>query len=155
MARETRNYDYSFLEVEVTDLLPNTHYYIRPYVTTEEGTGYGPVVEFTTEPGTEPIIDYFTMYIDTDRSVNLYATFYIDNYQITHYGYSYGIYSPETGTVTDEQKIEVPLEDNHGQQLSKVITGLRPGILYAFRVYAENGVGVTYSGYQTVKIPVE
>ena len=38
---------------------------------------------------------------------------------------------------------------------SKVITGLRPGILYAFRVYAENGVGVTYSGYQTVKIPVE
>ena len=59
------------------------------------------------------------------------------------------------GTVTDEQKIEVPLEDNHGQQLSKVITGLRPGILYAFRVYAENGVGVTYSGYQTVKIPVE
>lgn len=68
---------------------------------------------------------------------------------------SYGIYSPETGTVTDEQKIEVPLEDNHGQQLSKVITGLRPGILYAFRVYAENGVGVTYSGYQTVKIPVE
>lgn len=155
LARETRNYDYSFLEVEVTDLLPNTHYYIRPYVTTEEGTGYGPVVEFTTEPGTEPIIDYFTMYIDTDRSVNLYATFYIDNYQITHYGYSYGIYSPETGTVTDEQKIEVPFEDNHGQQLSKVITGLRPGIFYAFRVYAENGVGVTYSGYQTVKIPVE
>ena len=65
-----------FLEVEVTDLLPNTHYYIRPYVTTEEGTGYGPVVEFTTESGTEPIIDYFTMYIATDRSVNLYATFY-------------------------------------------------------------------------------
>ena len=30
LARETRNYDYSFLEVEVTDLLPNTHYYIRP-----------------------------------------------------------------------------------------------------------------------------
>ena len=64
-------------------------------------------------------------------------------------------FSYSTGTVTDEQKIEVPLEDNHGQKLSKVITGLRPGILYAFRVYAENGVGVTYSGYQTVKIPVE
>lgn len=155
LARETRNYDYSFLEVEVTDLLPNTHYYIRPYVTTEEGTGYGPVVEFTTEPGTEPIINQFSLYSYDDTSVELYASFYTNDYQITNYGYSYGIYSQETGTVKDEQMIEVPFGDDYGQELSKIVTGLRPGTRYAFRVYAKNGVGITYSGYQTVKIPVE
>lgn len=119
LARETRNYDYSFLEVEVTDLLPNTHYYIRPYVTTEEGTGYGPVVEFTTEPGTEPIINQFSLYSYDDTSVELYASFYTNDYQITNYGYSYGIYSQETGTVKDEQMIEVPFGDDYGQELSK------------------------------------
>lgn len=155
LARETRNYDYSFLEVEVTDLLPNTHYYIRPYVTTEEGTGYGPVVEFTTEQGTEPIINQFSLYSYDDTSVELYASFYTNDYQITNYGYSYGIYSQETGTVKDEQMIEVPFGDDYGQELSKIVTGLRPGTRYAFRVYAKNGVGITYSGYRTVEIPAE
>ena len=144
-----------FLEVEVTDLLPNTHYYIRPYVTTEEGTGYGPVVEFTTEPGTEPIINQFSLYSYDDTAVELYASFYTNDFLITNYGYSYGVYSQETGVVTNEQMIEVPFTDDYRQTFDEIVTGLRPGTLYAFRVYAKNGVGISYSNYRTIEIPAE
>jgi Fibronectin type III domain. len=85
----------------------------------------------------------------------LYALFYTIDYQITHYGYSYVIYSQDTGSVKDEQMIELPLGDDYAQELSNIVTGLRPGTRYAFCVYAKNGVGITYRGYRTVKIPVE
>lgn len=111
---EIWNYDYLFLEVEVIDLFFNIYYYICFYVIIEEGIGYGLVVEFIIELGMELIIDYFMMYIDIDRLVNLYVIFYIDNYQIMYYGYSYGIYFLEMGMVMDEQKIEVLFEDNYG-----------------------------------------
>lgn len=43
------------LHVPLSDLLPGTHYYARAYATNTAGTGYGSVVEFTTEalPSTE------------------------------------------------------------------------------------------------------
>ena len=105
LARETRNYDYSFLEVEVTDLLPNTHYYIRPYAITKEGVSYGVLDDFTTDSGTRPEVSRFSLNLRNYTSVDLQASFYTHDYPITKYGYEYGVYSPETETITNPKKI--------------------------------------------------
>ena len=80
---------------------------------------------------------------------------YTNDFLITNYGYSYGVYSQETGVVTNEQMIEVPFTDDYRQTFDEIVTGLRPGTLYAFRVYAKNGVGISYSNYRTIEIPAE
>ena len=155
LARETRDYNYSNFVVEVTDFLPNTHYYVRPYVTTKEGTGYGPVVEFTTERGSEPEVNNFTLYPSGYMSVELYASFYANDFLITNYGYSYGIYSQETGMMQDEKNVEIPFTEDNGLTLSEVVNDLRPGTIYKFRVYVRNEVGTTYSEYLTFETPAE
>ncbi|MCE9186460.1 fibronectin type III domain-containing protein [Bacteroides fragilis] len=154
VALDTRT-DYSSLEVEVTDLLPNTHYYIRPYAITKEGVSYGVLDDFTTDSGTRPEVSRFSLNLRNYTSVDLQASFYTHDYPITKYGYEYGVYSPETETITDGQIVDVPLGDDNGLSLHEVITGLQPGTSYGVRVYVENQIGITYSYLRVVEIPAE
>lgn len=124
-------------------------------MTTKEGTGYGPVVEFTTERGSEPEVNNFTLYPSGYMSVELYASFYANDFLITNYGYSYGIYSQETGMMQDEKNVEIPFTEDNGLTLSEVVNDLRPGTIYKFRVYVKNEVGTTYSEYLTFETPAE
>lgn len=79
VALDTRT-DYSPLEVEVTDLLPNTHYYIRPYAITKEGVSYGVLDDFTTDSGTRPEVSRFSLNLRNYTSVDLQASFYTHDY---------------------------------------------------------------------------
>lgn len=128
----------------LSDLLPNTLYFVRAYASTVAGTGYGNTESFTTL-GDEPssvILDASN--IET-HSATLNGT--VNPGQLsTSAVFEYGISTDYGNTISAS---ESPVEGDTSLNVSAGITELTPGTTYHFRIKVENSLGIVYSNDNT------
>ncbi len=123
----------------ITQLSPNTIYYVRAYATNIAGTGYGNQVSFTTQQAAVPTL--------TTKSITSISQTYAfsggnitsDNGgSITVRGVCWSL--SEIPTISDYKS-----EDGNGiGEFTSSITGLTNGTTYYVRAYAINSVGAGY-----------
>jgi len=124
-----------FYTVDITDLTPNTTYYVRAYAENVSGLSYGEEVEFTTaEDVSSP-----SVLTGAVEGTTAHGEVTSDGgAPVTERGICWGIeHSPTiegthatSGTGTGSFSVE--------------LTGLTPGTTYYVRAYAKNSVGTSY-----------
>jgi uncharacterized protein (TIGR02145 family) len=125
--------------ITLTDLTPNTTYYVRGFGTNEVGTGYGSNLTFTTLQPTIPIISTNSITSLTQNSA-----------------ISGGVISSNGGSVINARGVvwntapNPTISDNKTNDgtgsgnFNSSISGLTPNTLYYLRSYATNSVGTAY-----------
>lgn len=127
----------SFLST-LTELLPNTLYYVRTYATNSEGTSYGSQVSFTTLSTVPEVttVEISEIGINTAQcSVNITSD---GGQSISARGISWS--TSEMPTISDFKT-----EDGTGSGIfTSELTGLLEETLYYVRAYATNSEGTSY-----------
>lgn len=138
------------ITTEITQLTPNTKYFIRPYAIDDHQKLYGTVVEFTTTSLMPPKV---TIADATDIKFN---TFSISG-QITDLGTSdvteYGHALSETNkepTIAD-LITKMGSANSIPKDFKSVFNSLKANTTYYVRAYATNTTGTAYSEVKTVK----
>ena len=130
----------------ITQLTPNTSYYVRAYATNSVGTGYGESVSFKTL-GDKPTSNAINASNITINSATVTGSVN-PNFLSTTVTFEYGL-SPDYGsTIT---ALESPVSGDLGENVTVKadLSGLAPGKTYHFRIKAENSLGITYSSSLT------
>ncbi len=137
---EAQNFSYN-----VTDLAPNTTYYVRAYATNAEGTVYSSREErFTTQPTVgRPQVETGAISQTTSSSAvvagNILAIGHEDG--IIQHGH---VWSTDNKQPTiANSKTELGKTTRTGSYTS-TLTALKPGTSYYVRAYATNGYGTSY-----------
>lgn len=120
------------------DLLPNTTYFVRAYVTNANGTGYGMTLSFTTLDGVSSITTGDASEI-TATSAQIEGNVNDDGgSEVTGRGVCWSL--SENPTLNDSYTT-----DGSGLgSFTSNLTGLIPGSTYYARAYAINSVGTSY-----------
>ena len=130
--------------VNVTDLTPNTTYYIRSYAINSAGTGYGNNITFQT---TVPAVPSLT----TREILNITNTTATGGGSITNDGGS-SITAKGIcwGTSPNPTTADSKTTDGTGTEtFASFITGLSATVTYFVRAYATNSMGTGYGNQQT------
>jgi len=123
----------------ITDLTPNTLYYVRAYATNSVGTAYGNVLSFTTTPIVAPTITTTAISSVTQTSA-------ISGGDITLNGggdiIARGVCwaTASNPTTANSKTADGTLTGSFASNL----TGLLPGTIYYVRAYAINSAGTAY-----------
>jgi hypothetical protein len=141
--------DFANPEVELKGLTPETTYYVRVVATSENGT-----VSETTHSLTRfihPAVGISSVTAVTMTSAHLKGEVYPGTYE-THWQFQYGL--PESGHAPVENSpswtavgpaaegtIPAAQADEETHPVEGDLTGLDPGTVYYFRLFAENGHG--------------
>jgi uncharacterized protein (TIGR02145 family) len=128
----------------ISQLSPNTSYYVRAYATNSAGTGYGKSVSFKTlgdKPSSNVLnasnIQLYSATLNGSINPNSFSTIITFEYGVsTNYGST--IIAPQS-----------PISGDSNNDVSTDLSGLTPGTTYHFRIKAENILGVTYSSDMT------
>jgi uncharacterized protein (TIGR02145 family) len=124
----------------MTNLLPNTQYYVRAYATNEAGTGYGNDIAFKTI-GDKPLVAPVAATNITINSATLNGTVN-PNFLASSVSFEYGISFDYGSLVSLSDQISAD-ENSHNVTIN--ITGLTPGTTYYFRIKATNIIGTSLS----------
>ena len=122
----------------LTDLLPNTTYYVRAYATNSEGTGYGNEISFTTSASlavvtTKEVTDV------TETSAKCGGNVIADGgMDVTARGICWS--SSHNPTISDQHTTN----GTGTGEFDSEITGLNANAIYYVRAYATNGYGTSY-----------
>ena len=135
---------------ELSNLMPDTRYYVRAYATNNTGTGYGNEIEFTTLP-------LLSVIITTGEITSITATGAVSGGNISDTGggivTAKGVcWAEMENPTTDDFKTEDGTEKG---LYNSYLTGLEPSTTYYVRAYAVISSG-TYYGNQlmfTTDIP--
>lgn len=125
---------------DLTELKGNTEYFVRAYAKNSAGTGYGPVVSFTT------LVDLPKVTTDAATSVTKTSAISGGNVSddggadITERGIVFG--TTENPTTTADTKI-IDATNGTGEFVSNM-TGLELSTTYHVRAYATNSAGTAY-----------
>jgi phosphodiesterase/alkaline phosphatase D-like protein len=128
----------------ISNLSPNTQYYVRAYASNEAGTGYGQNVTFKTA-GDMPV----SSSLDATNVQTISATLngnVIPNFLSTEITFEFGTSSQYGTSITLSEPVPA---DNNSHPVHADITGLTPGTLYHFRIKAVNSLGTTFSNNLT------
>jgi uncharacterized protein (TIGR02145 family) len=136
--------DLSSFTSNITQLSPNTTYYLRAYATNSVGTGYGKSVSFKTL-GDKPSSSNLNASNITTTSASLNSSVNA-NLLSTTVTFEYGVTSGYGSIATVPQN---PVSGNSNVNVSSDLTGLTPGTTYHFRIKTENSLGKTYSSDMT------
>lgn len=133
----------------ITDLEPETTYYLRAYATSRVGTAYGNEVTFTTISASAPVLTTAEISDLTSTSaVSGGNITYDGGSRITARGVCWGT-SPEpdiTGNHTTN--------GTGSGVFTSTVNGLTNGTVYYLRAYATNSVGTTYGNEVSFITPV-
>jgi uncharacterized protein (TIGR02145 family) len=121
----------------ISNLLPNTSYFVRAYATNDAGTAYGITYSFTTNA--LPVISTGIIDDITTGSVNISGSITSDGgSSINSRGFCWAIGSQPT--INDN----VFIEGSGIGNFNSILQGLLKGTTYYFRAFATNGVGTSY-----------
>lgn len=125
----------------LTNLTPNTVYYVRAYATNETGTSYGQQISFTTDTITPPRVKLNDIYSITRTSAYV-------NYMVSCdaevYVWNRGLCVDTLPVPTFESPIIV--QEGYGTGISNVqLTDLVSGVTYYVRAFAINEADTVYS----------
>jgi uncharacterized protein (TIGR02145 family) len=126
----------------ITQLTPNTPYYVRAYATNSAGIGYGKSVSFKTL-GDKPALNVLNASNITINSATLTGSVN-PNYLPTTVTFEYGLSTIYGSTAT---ALESPVSGDRDENVAVKadLSGLTPGTNYHVRIKAENSLGITYS----------
>jgi sugar lactone lactonase YvrE len=142
----------------LSNLKPNTTYYVRAYVSNEAGTGLGEIVSFTTRPllftvsgmNESDFGEGYTKIVvgGNINNISLYSNLY---FEPTAYGVCWSTNANSNPTITDAFTIigattDESLEEPGQTYLNfeRQLTGLTPNTTYYARSFAKNATEVTY-----------
>jgi len=127
--------------VDLTDLEPDTEYFVRAYATNYYGTGYGKTKSFYTEPATIPRVVTYSFIHVTQNSANLSGNIYPDEgLQLIDYGFCWN--TSENPSISDNY-VSVSA-DLSFREFYASITGLQSNTKYYMRAYATHPYGIVY-----------
>jgi hypothetical protein len=136
----------SFISV-ITELSPNTTYFIRAYATNSLGTEYGDTISFTTQPAIDPtsipILRTFEVTSITENCVTSGGFMTYENVnEVVDTISTRGVCWSTTPNPTIEDSNSV---DGKGKgSFNSCLTGLEPLTTYYIRAYSINNLGVGY-----------
>jgi len=141
-SKTIENGDLASFNSNITQLTPNTSYYVRAYATNSAGTGYGESVSFKTL-GDKPSSNGQNATNVTINSATLTGSVN-PNFLSTTVTFEYGVTTSYGSTAT---ALESPLSGDKGENVTVKadLSELTPGTTYHFRIKAENSLGTTYS----------
>jgi uncharacterized protein (TIGR02145 family) len=125
--------------INLTDLTPNTHYYVRAFAANSAGTSYGNEVDFSTDPVTIPSVTTGNITSVTVNSATAGGNVTADNgATVTARGVCWN--TAGNPTLSDPST-----SDNTGTgAFTSNISGLMPGTAYYVRAYATNSAGTAF-----------
>ncbi|MBX9886530.1 MAG: DUF1566 domain-containing protein [Flavobacteriaceae bacterium] len=125
----------------LTNLSPNTIYYIRAYATNSLGTAYGDVKSFTTTSSTTPIVSTTsnTSFISQTAAVSGGNVTSESGASVTARGVCWSNQTT-TPTITNSKTLNGSGMGSFASSLS----GLSPNTTYYIRAYATNNIGTAY-----------
>ncbi len=132
----------------LSELSPNTMYYVRAYATNKAGTGYGNAESFTTL-GNEPSPNALDASNIEAHSAALSGTVN-PNLLSTTVDFEYGITTSYGSIVPSAQS---PVSGDSAVWVTAELTGLNPATTYHFRIKAENSLGIKYSNDMVFATP--
>lgn len=137
----------------ISNLTPNTTYFVRAYATNSAGTGYGSSVSFKTT-GDKPVSTIANASEVLTTSATLNGTVNPNSLSTT-VTFEYGLTTSYGGSLVASQS---PLNGDSNGIVSVALSGLNPGKMYHFRIKAENSLGIIYSNdlsfYTLGNVPV-
>lgn len=127
----------------LTDLTPNTNYYVRAYAINSEGTAYGEQRLFSTNK-TSPTVTTQEVTAITDQTATCGGYIKVDNgFPVTARGVCW---STKNNPTTQDSKTE----DGEGTgYFQSKLTDLTPKTTYYVRAYAINSAGTAYGEQKT------
>ncbi len=128
----------------LTNLSPNTTYYVRAYATNSEGTAYGSQVSFVTKSYSAPTVITHSISNITETSA-LCGGNVTDNGGMTVTSRGVCWSTSQNPTINDSHTL-----DGSGLgTFTSDITGLSPNTTYYVRAYATNSAGIGYGTQKT------
>jgi uncharacterized protein (TIGR02145 family) len=124
----------------LTQLSPNTTYYVRAYATNTGGTGYGNSISFTTM-GDEPVVMGSSV-INLGVNTATLSCSINPNFVNTTVLFEWGTTTSYGHTAAASQN---PLTGGNPLNVSADLTGLESEITFNFRIKATNDLGTSYS----------
>ncbi|OFX86890.1 MAG: hypothetical protein A2W99_04020 [Bacteroidetes bacterium GWF2_33_16] len=128
----------------ISELIPNTTYYVRAYATNTAGTAYGDDVSFTTLAKAPAVITNTVTSISVSGAT-LNGTVNANNSE-TVVTFEYGLSTAYGTTITANEN---PVDGLFDTPVSKEIAGLKPNTTYHYRVVGVNSAGTTNGDDQT------
>ena len=128
---------------ELTDLQPDTRYYVRAYAANGAGTGYGNQVVFTTTRSAVPVLTTAEITLVAQKSAVSGGNISADNgSQVLSRGICW---STSPGPTITDSKITTGTGVG---EYSGIMTGLLPNTIYYVRAWATNRSGTAYGNEQ-------
>ncbi len=144
-ASNTEDNPYS---VEMTNLQPNTTYYMRAYAQNSGGAGYGAVVTFTT-PAAPPVVTTVgAIHVTSVNAVGLGRVTNDCGSPVTRRGVCWS--TTNTTPTIDGSGCSFGTSGTGIGNYSVDMNNLQPNTTYYVRAFAENGVGIAYGEVKTL-----
>ena len=144
-ASDTEDVSYS---VEMTNLQPNTTYYMRAYAQNSGGTGYGAVVTFTTPIAPPSVTTVGAIHVTSVNAVGLGRVINDWGSPVTRRGICWSI--TDTIPTIDGSGCSYGTSGTGIGNYSVEMNNLQPNTTYYVRAFAENGVGIAYGEVKTL-----
>ncbi len=148
-----------FFNINLTNLNPNTTYYVRGYATTAAGTGYGEVKSFKTNAAV-PTIGYTSASFSTivnlesdDDRIALRCTLTTNGAQIVEYGFV--VHDSKTANPTLDNNVLKVVSTTSINGYGVILSGIKKADIAKleatnnFRAYIKTTDGVYYGSSQT------